>query len=202
MQQLQECPRITRLYGGSLANCDFPIPGKFYSAKKGDEKPEEMLRSISIHWIIRREDKPYAAEIKEFENVMEDESKLKVDVIKEYTELLSKATREELTNYDVIFCTTSVATNSNLFCNLKNEIYQVIIDESGMCTEPECLATIIATRAEQVVLIGDHKQLKPVIQCQQAERLGLSKSLFERYWQSNNVVQMKTQYRMVRICTS
>jgi superfamily I DNA and/or RNA helicase len=44
------------------------------------------------------------------------------------------------------------------------------------------MATIIATKAEQVVLIGDHKQLQPVIMCRSAAQLGLEKSLFERYW--------------------
>lgn len=34
-----------------------------------------------------------------------------------------------------------------------------------MCTEPETLAPIISSKAEQVVLIGDHKQLQPVVLC-------------------------------------
>lgn len=64
-----------------------------------------------------------------------------------------------------------------------------------MCTEPETLAPIIATKADQVVLIGDHKQLQPIILCSEASDLGLSKSLFERY--ANSAVFLDTQYRMV-----
>ena len=37
---------------------------------------------------------------------------------------------------------------------------QLIIDESGMCMEPESLIPIIHFNPEQVVLIGDHKQLR------------------------------------------
>jgi superfamily I DNA and/or RNA helicase len=71
-----------------------------------------------------------------------------------------------------------------------------------MCTEPQALATIIATKAEHVVLIGDHKQLRPVVKCREAALLGLEKSLFERYAtteSSKNVpfTRLSDQYRMV-----
>ncbi|CAC5394770.1 unnamed protein product [Mytilus coruscus] len=195
-------PKIARLYGGSLANSDFPIPGKCYPSRKGssDDKPEAKLKSLAIHHIIRETGKPYATAIAEFEKQMEDKKKLKVNLIEEYTLLLSKSTQEELTHYDVIFCTTAMATNTSIFKMLKNQIFQLIIDECGMCTEPECLATIVSTRAEQVVLIGDHMQLKPIIQCQQAQRLGLEESMFESYYKcqikGKNSVQLTTQYRM------
>jgi len=83
-----------------------------------------------------------------------------------------------------------------------DSIFQVIVDEAGMCPEPQCLVPIIATKAEQVVLIGDHKQLRPIILCKQAGELGLNTSLFERYYEadsSKNVqcVMLEEQYRMV-----
>ena len=46
-----------------------------------------------------------------------------------------------------------------------------------------------------MVLIGDHKQLQPVIQDQVAKTLGLSVSMFERY--SNRAKMLALQYRMV-----
>lgn len=78
----------------------------------------------------------------------------------------------------------------------------MIIDEAGMCPEPQCLVPIIATKAEQVVLIGDHKQLRPIIMCKEAAQLGLETSLFERYATTNtsrNVqfTMLQEQYRMV-----
>ena len=112
-----------------------------------------------------------------------------------YKKVVSKAGQEELQKYDVIFCTTAVATNSKFLKATKGKVFQLIIDEAGMCTEPQTIAPIIATEAKQVVLIGDHKQLQPIIICPEAVKLGLSKSLFERY--ANNAVFLDTQYRMV-----
>nr|KAG5702195.1 hypothetical protein BaRGS_033907 [Batillaria attramentaria] len=79
----------------------------------------------------------------------------------------------------------------------------VIIDECAMSPEPHSLVPIIATKARQVVLIGDHKQLRPIITCQAAADLGLDQSLFERLYEQYpaNTVFLDTQYRMHRqIC--
>ena len=64
-----------------------------------------------------------------------------------------------------------------------------------MCMEPESLVPITCSEARQVVLIGDHKQLQPVIQDHVAKTLGLSVSMFERY--SNRAKMLELQYRMV-----
>ena len=77
---------------------------------------------------------------------------------------------------------------------------QLIIDECAMSPEPQSMAPIIATQAQQVVLIGDHKQLRPIIRCQPAAELGLNQSLFERLFKKfpDSTVFLSTQYRMVR----
>ena len=49
----------------------------------------------------------------------------------------------------------------------------------------------------QVVLIGDHKQLRPIISNQVAKDLGMEKSLFERH--AENAIMLDTQYRMVNM---
>lgn len=70
-----------------------------------------------------------------------------------------------------------------------------------MCSEPQCLLPMIATKAKQVVLIGDHKQLKPIIKCKSAGELGLDLSLFERCVakkdSSVRFTMLNEQYRMV-----
>ena len=68
-----------------------------------------------------------------------------------------------------------------------------------MCMEPESLVPITCSRARQVVLIGDHKQLQPVIQDHVAKTLGLSVSMFERH--SKRAMMLRLQYRMVRMGT-
>ena len=64
-----------------------------------------------------------------------------------------------------------------------------------MCLEPESLVPMTCSEARQVVLIGDHKQLQPVIQDKMAETLGLNISMFERL--SERALMLELQYRMV-----
>lgn len=51
----------------------------------------------------------------------------------------------------------------------------------------------------QIVLIGDPKQLRPVVTNVRAKKLGLAKSLFERYFETHRqrVMMLNEQYRMV-----
>jgi len=55
----------------------------------------------------------------------------------------------------------------------------VLIDESTQATEPECMIPVVLG-CRQLVLVGDHCQLGPVVMCKKAARAGLSQSLFER----------------------
>lgn len=48
----------------------------------------------------------------------------------------------------------------------------------------------------QVVLLGDHKQLRPVVSNDFCKSLGMERSLFERY--QNEAWMLDVQYRMVR----
>ncbi|XP_062574953.1 helicase with zinc finger domain 2-like [Saccostrea cucullata] len=196
------CPNIVRMYGSSIENTVFPIPGREYINKtsKTDNRPDPDLADVSLHNVIRKDGKPYARELKQLDKLFQiNPEGVDPEKIIKYMKILSKATQEELKHYDVIFCTTSVATNPKLLKATQGKVFQLIIDEAGMCTEPETIAPIIATKAEQVVLIGDHKQLQPIIICPEACRLGLSKSLFQRH--SDNAVELKSQYRMnPKIC--
>ncbi|XP_069128579.1 LOW QUALITY PROTEIN: 3'-5' exoribonuclease HELZ2-like [Argopecten irradians] len=198
---------MVRMYGSSQECMDYPIPGNVQSAKshRPDNRPDRELQDIALHRLIRQEGKPHADEILVFDKYFQsfkscssigdpEVANVFKQKLKEYKSLLSKAEQEELQHYDVIFCTTAMTTNPKFIRGTKNKIFQCIIDESGMCTEPECLAAIITTKAEQVVLIGDHKQLRPVVMCQHAARLGLETSLFERF--SKQAIILTTQYRM------
>ena len=69
------------------------------------------------------------------------------------------------------------------------------MDECGLCLEPESLVPMACSGARQVVLIGDHKQLQPVITDKMAETLGLNISMFERL--SSRALMLELQYRMV-----
>lgn len=193
--------KILRMYGGALECKDYPIPGKVFSITRADSTPDESLRDVSLHQIIRKPGNQYAEKLTDFDRKFKSEEKIEFREVKEYKKFIAKAVREEIQKYDVILCTTSVATSSRLLSATGRSIYQLLIDEAGMCTEPESVATIVATQAKQVVLIGDHKQLQPVVLCHEAENLGLQRSLFERYAESDlsdKVLTLLTnQYRMV-----
>jgi superfamily I DNA and/or RNA helicase len=85
------------------------------------------------------------------------------------------------------------------------------VDECGMCMEPEVLIPLVSFKPRQVVLVGDHRQLRPIVLCSKARRLGMERSLFERWAglaNNNNkhnqklFVMLSKQYRMVCICNN
>uniref|UniRef100_A0A1I8HZU7 RNB domain-containing protein n=1 Tax=Macrostomum lignano TaxID=282301 RepID=A0A1I8HZU7_9PLAT len=109
--------------------------------------------------------------------------------VKLYKDKLLKSKERVLQNFDVVLCTTSVSCSSVL--QRACRFVQIIIDEAGMCTQPELLVPIYA---ERVVLIGDHKQLAPIIQSKTAAELGLSKTFLEMHCLDS--VMLNQQYRM------
>lgn len=192
---------ILRVYGNALECHEFPVPGKVFTRHQLVHFPDPNIKEVSLHHVIRKPGKPFADRIKtldkRFKTIKEE---INYEEIRKHKEYIADATKLEIKQADVILCTTSVATSARLLNATKQSIYQLLIDEAGMCTEPECMAVIVATQAKQVVLIGDHKQLQPVILCQKAADLGLQNSLFERYAKSKPafLTFLSEQYRMVR----
>ncbi|MDP2438814.1 MAG: DEAD/DEAH box helicase, partial [archaeon] len=112
---------------------------------------------------------------------------------KKYLLLKRKAEKIILRAAQVI-CTTCVGAGDNRLRTLK--FRQVLVDESTQATEPECLIPIV-TGAQQVVLVGDHHQLGPVIMCKRAANAGMSQSLFERLVNLGiRPIRLQVQYRM------
>ena len=111
-------------------------------------------------------------------------------------------------SYDIILCTCNETCSGRLL-NAQSQkdkkpsltIAQCIVDECGMATEPETIVAI--SKCQHAVLIGDHKQLQPVVKYQAAKDSGLSKSLFERYAENDedndHLITLDTQYRMVSV---
>jgi len=96
-------------------------------------------------------------------------------------------------NAQVIACTLTGAANSEI---QRLRFKTVFIDEGSQALLPATFIPI--TKAERVVLAGDHQQLPPTVKSMDAQQQGLSKSLFE--WciekQSNAATMLQTQYRM------
>ncbi|KAJ2420913.1 ATP-dependent RNA helicase, partial [Coemansia sp. RSA 2524] len=93
-----------------------------------------------------------------------------------YRRLQQESETEILKHADVILC-TCVGAGDRRLSNF--QFRTVLIDESTQASEPECLIPLVMG-ARQVVLIGDHQQLGPVILSKAAASAGLSQSLFER----------------------
>ncbi|KAF8064109.1 P-loop containing nucleoside triphosphate hydrolase protein [Lyophyllum atratum] len=102
--------------------------------------------------------------------------------------------RDVISAADVI-CTTCI-TSACVALKVV-DLPVVFLDEASMSTEPASLIPIMKG-SRHVALIGDHKQLPPVITSPEAQALGLGLSLFERLTQEGVVpsVMLDTQYRM------
>jgi DNA replication ATP-dependent helicase Dna2 len=130
------------------------------------------------------------------------------------------ALADQLLSRRVIASTTHGCASSSLMDFLQHDADSerpfdtVIIDEAAQITEPMTLAA--ATLAERVVLVGDHRQLPPIVSHEAArsvflernDRLpasicaagvaGLDRSLFERLADRLPCVMLEEQYRMHR----
>ena len=101
-------------------------------------------------------------------------------------------TKEEFKHFSVIIATFTTCSRmvqmtlheANLY--LKRHFDYIFIDECAAATEPELLIPVVglATQLNEItaniILLGDHKQLGPVVHSDIASRLGLSVSLMER----------------------
>ncbi|KAJ2935326.1 hypothetical protein H1R20_g1768, partial [Candolleomyces eurysporus] len=102
--------------------------------------------------------------------------------------------RDVLEEADVI-CTTCITAATSSLNIIDFPI--VFLDEASMSTEPATLIPLMKG-CRHLALIGDHKQLPPIIVSQEAKDIGLGVSLFERLTQEGNTpsIMLDTQYRM------
>uniref|UniRef100_A0A8C5DP98 RNB domain-containing protein n=1 Tax=Gouania willdenowi TaxID=441366 RepID=A0A8C5DP98_GOUWI len=125
----------------------------------------------------------------------QDRSKAELKYAK-YKRLLNKARAFEYEHHDIILCTCTESSNPTLIDTVNAR--QILIDECAMATEPQALIPLVCNKPEKVVLIGDHKQLRPIVKNDRARKLGMAKSLFERCHEihANKRIMLDTQYRM------
>ncbi|KAF7799610.1 hypothetical protein EIP86_010848 [Pleurotus ostreatoroseus] len=112
---------------------------------------------------------------------------------RKYKTLIRQCEKEILGAADVICCTCVGAGDPRLS---KLKFRTVLIDEATQAAEPECMIPLVLG-CKQVVLVGDHQQLGPVIMNKKAARAGLTQSLFERLViLGNRPIRLQVQYRM------
>ena len=203
--------RILRIFSRGIEKKSYPGPeliGGLFEGHVQEHKTKKKLEQYALHHKVHK-----AAESKYREKLLSMEASFKATHEQnclasaedrlEYRRLLLKADEDMIRkgNYDIVLCTSNEAAGSRVRRHIQP--LQCIIDEASMTMEPEAMAPV--SLSEHVVLIGDHKQLRPVVKSKVAERNGMKKSLFERYAEllkteyedCPNFCRLLTQYRMV-----
>nr|XP_060627872.1 helicase with zinc finger domain 2 [Anolis sagrei ordinatus] len=193
--------RPLRVYGETVELMEFPYPGSsLHISRKAqrESKSKPEIRRITLHHLIRHPSRPYSSAICAFDARVRCGDQITEEEVEQHKQLLNKARNHELVRHDVILCTCSTSSSSNLKQLLN--VRQVLVDECAMSTEPETLIPLVSYKnIEKVVLLGDHKQLRPVVHVEMCKAMGMETSLFERYKQE--ALMLTIQYRMHRdIC--
>lgn len=134
-----------------------------------------------------------AAEILEARTEAEaqhQEQQKRIQARREDAEMQLQALREA----DVL-CAQLITAGGGLLAKL-GPFKGILIDEIAQATEIVSLVPIVQRRCERVVLAGDHCQLPPTVQSQEAERRGLTLSLYGRLVQEGlEPYFLDTQFR-------
>ncbi|KAH3677081.1 hypothetical protein WICMUC_001836 [Wickerhamomyces mucosus] len=157
---------------------------------KSREDVESSVEHLSLVNIVSKTSK---GALKKLFKLKNETGELSQEDSKTFYTLLRKKEMNILKKADVVCCTCVGAGDKRLSgLNFRT----VLIDESTQSSEPECLIPIVRG-ARQVVLVGDHQQLGPVILDKKAGHAGLKQSLFERLVVLGHVpIRLEVQYRM------
>ena len=196
------CPKlnlkILRIYGQAVEAREYPGTDNRGKAKSDYICPD-WARNYALHHKIRECSTGF--KLIEFEQKLEclpSGSIPNGKMCRDYRKTLVAAEDAVLSEcFDIVLCTCNETSSRRILrCVFPR---QCIVDECGMANEPECITSL--ELCDHIVLVGDHKQLQPVINYGPAREHGLSTSLFQRYAEKfvdQNVVKKLTiQYRMV-----
>ncbi|CAC5399932.1 UPF1 [Mytilus coruscus] len=158
---------------------------------KSREAIDSPVSFLALHNQIRNMDS--VPELAKLQQLKDETGELSSADEKRYRALKKQCERELLQHADVI-CATCVGCGDPRLS--KMQFRSVLIDESTQATEPECMIPVVLG-CRQLILVGDHCQLGPVVMCKKAARAGLSQSLFERLVVLGiRPIRLQVQYRM------
>uniref|UniRef100_A0A3Q0RPB4 RNB domain-containing protein n=1 Tax=Amphilophus citrinellus TaxID=61819 RepID=A0A3Q0RPB4_AMPCI len=186
--------RPLRVYSQQVEMLDFPYPDchlQFSHRTLRQDRSKPELKNITLHHRMRQDHNIYSAQIKAFDE------RIKLSMNDKKVELTSQEARVyELQQHDIILCTCTQSSTPSLTKTITAR--QILIDECAMATEPQALIPLVWNKPEKIVLIGDHKQLRPIVKNERVRKLGMAKSLFERYYtiHKNRAIMLDIQYRM------
>ena len=160
-------------------------------AAKSRENMGSSVDFLSLHEQVRSiETFP---ELKKLMQLKDEQGELSAQDEKRFRSLRRACEQELLMSADVI-CTTCMGAGDPRLSKMR--FRYVLVDESTQSTEPECMVPL-TLGPKQVILVGDHCQLGPVVMCKKAAAAGLSQSLFERLVVLGiRPIRLQVQYRM------
>ncbi|KAL3817946.1 hypothetical protein ACJIZ3_003851 [Penstemon smallii] len=160
---------------------------------KSREAVSSPVEHLTLHYQVRHLDMSEKSELHKLQQLKDEQGELSSSDEKKYKSL-KRATEREISQSADVICCTCVGAGDPRLANFR--FRQVLIDESTQATEPECLIPLVLG-VKQVILVGDHCQLGPVIMCKKAARAGLAQSLFERLVLLGvKPIRLQVQYRM------
>ncbi|KAL6451169.1 NAM7 ATP-dependent helicase NAM7 [Candida maltosa Xu316] len=157
---------------------------------KSREDVESSVSHLALHNMVNKNAK---GELKKLLKLKNTVGELSTADTHNYLRLLRSSEMKVLNKCEVVCCTCVGAADRRLS---QFKFRTVLIDESTQASEPEVLIPIVKG-AKQVILVGDHQQLGPVILDKKAADAGLKQSLFERLVFLGHVpIRLEVQYRM------
>uniref|UniRef100_A0A6V7QUW1 Uncharacterized protein n=1 Tax=Ananas comosus var. bracteatus TaxID=296719 RepID=A0A6V7QUW1_ANACO len=168
---------------------------------KSREAVMSPVEHLTLHYQVRHLDTSEKSELHKLQQLKDEQGELSSSDEKKFKALKRATEREILQSADVICCTcvgAGILDWQTFDMHIETDAcyLKVLIDESTQATEPECLIPLVLG-VKQVVLVGDHCQLGPVIMCKKAARAGLAQSLFERLVLLGlKPFRLQVQYRM------
>lgn len=158
---------------------------------KSREAIDSPVSFLALHNQIRNMES--VPELNKLQQLKDETGELSSVDEKRYRTLKKQCEKDLLQAADVICCTCVGTGDPRL---AKMQFRSVLIDESTQATEPECMIPVVLG-CRQLILVGDHCQLGPVVMCKKAARAGLSQSLFERLVVLGiRPIRLQVQYRM------
>lgn len=160
---------------------------------KSREALSSAVEHLSLHYQVRRVDDREESELNKLLKLRDETGELS-DRDDRRLRSLKRATERELLDAADVICTTCTTAGDPRLSSLR--FRSVLIDEATQAAEPEALIPIVHG-CKQLVFVGDHCQLGPVITEKRAAAAGLGQSMFERLVALGvRPIRLQVQYRM------
>lgn len=197
-RQLDTLDRLKSEYElGRMGGSDPCIASSVRERLAEDEAIGQTEAQSWENMMAEREEEREAAQPKggtaseEYETIKKQLNRLKATYF-----FLRASIRGEILNGVDVICGSAIAAGSPELDMI--DLPVVFFDEASMATEPVSLVPLMKG-CRHLSIIGDHKQLPPVVTSAEAKKAGLSRSLFERLIQSGSSIpsiMLNVQFRM------